>query len=46
LTAGLGLRIRTWYVPVAVDFSYRILDDDRTDALDHFQFFFRIGESF
>lgn len=49
LALGAGLRIRVfWYFSLALDFSYRVLDDDRFDRLDvgAFQFFGRIGEAF
>ena len=48
LAAGLGLRLRFWYLPAAFDFSYRILADNELQkpADDPFGVFFRIGEAF
>lgn len=48
LAAGLGLRLRLWYLPAAVDVAYRILDDGAVQGLDErpFHVFFRIGEAF
>lgn len=46
---GLGGRIRTWYVPIAVDVSYRLVDHSDLKApsgLDRWLVFFRIGEAF
>ena len=45
LALGLGARVRLWYIPLAIDLSYRVLDDDRPQP-DHFQFFVRVGEAF
>ncbi len=48
LAAGLGLRLRFWYLPAAVDFSYRILRDNEVQIPedDPFLVFFRLGEAF
>lgn len=48
LAAGLGLRLRFWYLPAAVDVSYRILRDNEVQipADDPFLVFFRLGEAF
>jgi len=49
MAAGLGLRLRTWYIPIAIDISYRLLRDNNVqpfDDIDSFQFFLRIGEAF
>ena len=49
LAFGLGLRLRLWYLPIALDAAYRLLDDNvvqRPSSLDPFQFFLRIGEAF
>ncbi|HEU0035250.1 MAG TPA: BamA/TamA family outer membrane protein [Kofleriaceae bacterium] len=45
---GLGGRIRSWYVPVALDVSYRFLEGDLADSgiLDRFLVFLRVGEAF
>jgi Omp85 superfamily domain/Surface antigen variable number repeat len=46
--AGLGLRLRFWYLPAAFDFSYRVLQDNEVQRPedDPFGVFFRIGEAF
>lgn len=46
VAVGAGLRLRTWYFPLAVDFAYRVHDRDAFDPSPHFQFFVRTGESF
>jgi len=49
MAVGLGLRLRTWYVPIALDVSYLLLRDNDVqpfDDIDSFQFFLRIGEAF
>jgi outer membrane protein assembly factor BamA len=48
LAAGLGLRLRLWYLPGALDVAYRILRDNvvQTPEDDPFLVFFRIGEAF
>jgi len=48
LALGMGLRIRLWYMPIALDFSYRLLRDNdiQVPADDPFLVFFRIGEAF
>jgi outer membrane protein assembly factor BamA len=48
LAAGLGLRLRFWYLPAAFDFSYRILEDNEVQepADEPFGVFFRLGEAF
>lgn len=43
---GLGLRVRTWHIPVALDLSYRVTDVSRYRALDRFYVFLRVGEAF
>ena len=44
---GLGGRLRTWYIPVALDVSYRVVEENRFGgALDRLLVFFRIGEAF
>jgi len=46
---GVGGRLRTWYVPVSIDFSYRLLEESELtspDTLDPYLVFFRIGEAF
>lgn len=49
LAIGIGLRARSWYVPVSVDISYRLLDENALVGpfqLDPYQLFLRIGEAF
>ena len=48
LALGLGLRLRFWYLPAAVDVSYRLLRDNDIQVIedDPFQVFFRLGEAF
>ena len=47
LAAGLGGRVRLWYVPIAIDIAYRIVDSDHTGlAWDRLLAFVRIGEAF
>ena len=48
VAAGLGLRLRFWYIPAAFDFSYRILQDNEVQEPgdEPFGVFFRIGEAF
>jgi hypothetical protein len=49
LAVGLGARLRTWYVPVAVDVGYRVVDHTSIvapSALDRLLVLFRIGEAF
>jgi len=45
---GLGARLRSWYLPIAVDVSYRALDHGELAApgLDHLLVLLRIGEAF
>lgn len=46
---GFGLRLRSWYVPVALDLGYRILDAGELEGpgqLSHYSLSFRIGEAF
>jgi translocation and assembly module TamA len=46
---GLGGRVRTWYLPVALDVGYRVLDHGelaRESVLDRFLVFVRVGEAF
>jgi outer membrane protein assembly factor BamA len=46
---GLGARVRSWYLPIAIDVSYRFLEDSgfgSSDTLDRLLVFFRIGEAF
>lgn len=46
--AGLGLRVRLWYLPVSIDVAYRALHRGEPQGLDKnpFSAFARIGESF
>jgi outer membrane translocation and assembly module TamA len=49
LAVGLGARLRTWYVPVAIDVGYRVVDNTSIvtpSALDRLLVLFRIGEAF
>ncbi len=47
LAAGAGFRFRLWYVPVAFDLAYRIVDANRADvAWDRVLGFVRVGEAF
>ena len=47
LAAGAGFRFRLWYVPVAFDLAYRIVDTNHTAiAWDRVLGFVRIGEAF
>ncbi len=46
---GLGLRARTFFVPISIDVSYRFLEDSDPvgpGVLDRWSLFFRIGEAF
>jgi outer membrane translocation and assembly module TamA len=44
---GVGGRIRTWYLPVAIDVSYRAVEDNRLGAAwNRLLVFFRVGEAF
>jgi outer membrane translocation and assembly module TamA len=44
---GLGARIRSWYLPVAFDVSYRLVDHgDVGGGFDRLLVFFRVGEAF
>ena len=47
LAAGLGGRVRLWYLPIALDLAYRVLDEgDAGLALGRLLAFVRIGEAF
>jgi outer membrane protein assembly factor BamA len=47
VAAGLGGRIRTWYLPIAIDVAYRIVDENRFGGgFDRLLAFLRIGEAF
>ncbi len=49
LALGLGPRLRLWYLPVAIDASFRLVDHDNlgsAKSLDSYLVFLRIGESF
>lgn len=47
LAAGLGARVRLWYLPLALDLAYRVLDEDRAGlAFDRVLAFVRVGEAF
>jgi outer membrane translocation and assembly module TamA len=48
LALGLGLRLRFWYLPAAVDVSYRVLRENEVQVPEDepFLVFFRLGEAF
>ena len=47
LAAGIGGRLRLWYLPIALDLAYRILDEGDTGAAwGRVLAFVRIGEAF
>lgn len=48
VAAGLGARLRIWYLPAAVDLAYRILHEGDVQGIEErpIQVFFRIGEAF
>ncbi|CAN5353978.1 hypothetical protein BH11MYX1_BH11MYX1_48640 [soil metagenome] len=47
LAAGAGFRFRLWYVPIAFDLAYRIVDANHADVTwDRVLGFVRIGEAF
>lgn len=49
LAAGLGPRLRLWYVPIALDFSYRFMHASELEngkPFDPYFVFVRIGEAF
>jgi outer membrane translocation and assembly module TamA len=44
---GVGVRARTWYLPVAIDLSYRVVERNEVGAaFDRLLVFFRVGEAF
>jgi len=44
---GLGVRLRSWYLPVSIDLSYRIVDENTVAGdLDRLLVLFRVGEAF
>ncbi|MEO8702199.1 MAG: BamA/TamA family outer membrane protein [Kofleriaceae bacterium] len=47
IAAGLGLRLRIWYLPVSIDIAYRLVDENTVGAaFDRLLVFFRVGEAF
>lgn len=47
VAAGAGFRLRLWYVPIALDLAYRIVDTTGTSlAWDRVLGFVRVGEAF
>lgn len=48
LAAGLGGRLRLWYLPLAIDVGWRFVEDGETVPLDDdpIAVFFRLGEAF
>jgi hypothetical protein len=44
---GVGLRVRLWYLPLALDVAYRVVDEDKVGlAADRVLAFVRVGEAF
>ena len=44
---GLGVRVRTWYLPIALDLAYRVIDENHLGlALGRVLAFVRVGEAF
>ncbi len=48
LAAGVGARLRLWYLPLAIDVAYRILAESAIQGIDDapIHVFFRLGEAF
>ncbi len=47
IATGIGVRIRTWYLPVGIDLAYRVVEDNEVgSSFDRLLVFFRIGEAF
>jgi translocation and assembly module TamA len=49
MAAGLGFRLRLWYLPIAVDLAYRFMDDSAfatNGGFERLLAFFRVGEAF
>jgi hypothetical protein len=47
VAVGAGARLRLWYVPIALDLAYRVVDRDSADAAwDRILAFVRVGEAF
>jgi hypothetical protein len=48
LAAGLGGRVRLWYLPLALDAGWRLVDAGQAVAIDEdpLAIFFRLGEAF
>ncbi len=47
LAAGFGVRVRTWYVPIALDLAYRIVEENHAGlAFGRVLGFVRVGEAF
>jgi outer membrane protein assembly factor BamA len=49
VAVGLGPRLRLWYLPIALDASFRLVDHDElgsAKSLDSYLVFLRIGEAF
>jgi outer membrane translocation and assembly module TamA len=49
LAFGVGFRLRLWYLPMAIDVAYRMLDHgtvQKPRSWDPYLLFFRIGEAF
>ncbi len=44
---GVGVRLRLWYLPIALDVAYRVIDDSSAGlAWDRILAFVRVGEAF
>lgn len=46
VSAGIGGRVRLWYLPMALDIAVRLTDTRVETVWDRFMFFFRLGEAF
>jgi translocation and assembly module TamA len=47
VAAGVGIRLRSWYVPIGVDLGYRVVDQNRVGAsTDRLLVFVHVGEAF
>jgi outer membrane protein assembly factor BamA len=47
VAAGAGFRLRLWYLPIALDLAYRVIDSNHADlAWNRVLAFVRVGEAF
>jgi translocation and assembly module TamA len=47
VAAGGGFRLRLWYLPIALDLAYRVIDSNHADlAWNRVLAFVRVGEAF